>query len=354
MMKVYYYHMVPVKFYYEDWKAGKIPGHLLYGLTHLSQYGVECIYHAFPFNPYLHKWKLMFYNLWKILFCSQRYDAVYAVTHTGLELLIFMRTLGLFRKPIVIWHHTAVVVPENCIRRWGSTLFYKGIDKMFFFSESLLLESLKTKKLKKENAIVVHWGADLAFYDRLIAKRQTSSHFISTGRENRDLITLISAFNQLTESCDIYTTRSGGRVCDYELLVQKEIGLLKENIHFHIVDSTHLEMAEKTNNAFAVLISCLDFPYTVGLTSLVEALALGLPILSADNPTFPFDVEKEEVGIKIAYGDVNGWVEAVRCPSEHPEFAKSFGKKARALAEKIYNLDQCTSEIAKVLLSLKR
>lgn len=85
-----------------------------------------------------------------------------------------------------------------------------------------MLESLKTKKLKKENAIVVHWGADLAFYDRLIAKRQTSSHFISTGRENRDLITLISAFNQLTESCDIYTTRSGGRVCDYELLVQKK------------------------------------------------------------------------------------------------------------------------------------
>ena len=97
-MKVYYYHMVPIKSYYEDWKAGKIPGHLLYGLTHLSQYGVECIYHTFPFNPYLHKWKLMFYNLRKILSCSQSYDAVYAVTHTGLELLIFMRALGLFRN----------------------------------------------------------------------------------------------------------------------------------------------------------------------------------------------------------------------------------------------------------------
>ena len=69
-------------------------------------------------------------------------------------------------------------------------------------------------------------------------------------------------------------------------LCKKEIGVLKENIHFHIVDSTHLEMAEKTNNAFVVLICCLNFPYTVGLTSLVEALAFGLPILSTDNPTF--------------------------------------------------------------------
>ena len=351
-MKVYYYHMVPIKSYYEDWRAGKIPGHLLYGLTHLSQYGVECIYHTFPFNPYLHKWKLMFYNLRKILSCSQSYDAVYAVTHTGLELLIFMRALGLFRKPIVIWHHTAVVVPESSIRRWGSALFYKGIDRMFFFSEVLLSESLKTKKLKKENAFVVHWGGDLAFYDRLIAKRQTSSHFISTGRENRDFITLIRAFSQLTESCDIYTTRFGGRVSDYELLVQKEIGVLKENIHFHIVDSTHLEMAEKTNNAFAILICCLDFPYTVGLTSLVEALALGLPILSTDNPTFPFDVEKEQVGIKIAYGEVNGWVEAIQYLSSHPEKAKRLGENARRLAERTYNLERCTKEIALALLTV--
>lgn len=29
-MKVYYYHMVPIKSYYEDWKAGKIPGHLFW------------------------------------------------------------------------------------------------------------------------------------------------------------------------------------------------------------------------------------------------------------------------------------------------------------------------------------
>ncbi len=353
-MKVYYYHMVPIKSYYEDWRAGKIPGHLLYGLTHLSQYGVECIYHIFPFNPYLHKWKLMFYNLRKILSCSQSYDAVYAVTHTGLELLIFMRALGLFRKPIVIWHHTAVVVPESPIRRWGSALFYKGIDKMFFFSENLLSKSLKTKKLKKENAFVVHWGADLVFYDRLIAKRQTSSHFVSTGRENRDFITLIRAFSQLTESCDIYTTRFGGRVNDYELLVQKEIGVLKENIHFHIVDSTHLEMAKKTNNAFAVLICCLDFPYTVGLTSLVEALALGLPIIATDNPTFPIDIEQEQIGAKVAYGNVNGWVKAIRNLSAYPEEAKRLGKNARSLAERVYNLERCTFEVAMVLLNVEK
>lgn len=352
-MRVYYYHMVSVKSYYEDWMKGEFPGHLLYGLTHLPQYGIECIYHTFPFNPYLHKWKLMFYNLRKILFCTQSYDAVYAVTHTGLELLIFLRALGLFKKPIVIWHHTAVIIPKGCFRRWGSAFFYKGIDKMLFFSDVLMQESLKTKKLKKENAFVAHWGADLVFYDRLIAKRQTAFHFISTGRENRDFITLIKAFSQLTERCDIYTTRFGGRVSDYEQLVQQEIGDLKDNIHFHIVDSTHLEMAKKTNNAFAVLICCLNFPYTVGLTSLVEALALGLPVVSTDNPTFPIDIEQERVGLKVAYGDVEGWIKSVRYLTEHPELMKVFGENSRNLAEQKYNLEICSREVSLVLLNLK-
>ncbi len=351
-MKVYYYHMIPVRSYNRGWYEGTVPGHLLYGLTHLSRYGIECIYHTIPFNPYLYKWKLMLYNLRKILFCPQHYDAVYAVTHTGLELLIFLRALGLYKKPIVIWHHSAVIIPKGIIRRLGSAFFYKGIDKMFFFSDILLEESLRTGKVKAENTSVIHWGADLKFYDQLRATRQTRSYFISTGRENRDFITLIRAFSQLTEPCDIYTTRFGGRVSDYELLVQKEIGVLKANIHFNIVDSTHLEMAEKTNNAFAVLICCLNFPYTVGLTSLVEALALGLPIIVTDNPTFPFDVEKEKVGIKVAYGDINGWVEAIQYLSSHPEEAKRLGENGRQLAERTYNLERFTEEIALTLLTL--
>ncbi len=351
-MRVYFYHMVDVKSYYEGWKKSAVPGHLLYGLTHLHRYGVECIYHTFPFNPYLHKWKLMFYNLWKIIFSAQRYEAVYAVTHTGLELLIFLRALGLFRKPIVIWHHTAVIVPKGFIRRLGSSLFYKGIDKMFFFSDKLLQDSLKTGKVKKENAFVVCWGADLEFYDHLITKRKTETCFISTGRENRDFVTLIKAFNSVDEECDIYTTRFGGRVNDYEEWIRAEVGGLKSNVRFHIVDATHLEMAEKVNNAFAVLICCLNFPYTVGLTSLVEALALGLPIIATDNPTFPFDVENEQVGKKVAYGDVEGWINAVRYLSYHSEEAKRLGENGRRLAENSYNVERCAKEVASVLLSV--
>ena len=60
-----------------------------------------------------------------------------------------------------------------------------------------------------------------------------------------------------------------------------------------------------------VVICCQDFPYTVGLTTLVEAFALGLPVVCTRNPKFEMDIEKEGVGIYVDYNDVEGWKQAI-------------------------------------------
>ena len=44
----------------------------------------------------------------------------------------------------------------------------------------------------------------------------------------------------------------------------------------------------------AIVISTYDLPYTVGLTTLVEAMALGLPVITTDNMNYPIDVEVEK------------------------------------------------------------
>ncbi|GHT41544.1 hypothetical protein AGMMS49965_11510 [Bacteroidia bacterium] len=350
-MKVYFYHHVSIKECYEDWKKAQYPGHLLYGMTHLPQCGVDVIYHTIPFNPYIKRLRLCLYNLKKILLCKESFDAIYAVSHYGLEFIILLRAIGLFKKPIVIWHHTAIIVPKNRIKRVFSKLFYKGIDTAFFFSQPLLEQSIATGKIQKKNAFVVPWGADLAFYDALIQTRNPTKRYISTGRERRDFVTLIRAFNQTTEDCEIYTTPNGGYAdCDYQTFLAQET--INPNVQVFFVGAKHLEMAKIVNDAFVVVNSCLNYPYTIGLTSVVEAMALGLPLITTDNPTYPIDVEKENMGLKVPYGDVDAWVKAIQYLSTHPEKAKEMGDNARSLAEKQYNLDRCTKEIASVLLSV--
>ena len=96
----------------------------------------------------------------------------------------------------------------------------------------------------------------------------------------------------------------------------------------------------------------LDFPYTVGLTTLVEAYALGIPVVCSRNPNFEIDIDKEGIGIAVEYGDVEGWVKAIRYLSTHPEKAREMGENARKLGEKRFNLEIFSKEIAQRLLHI--
>ena len=100
-----------------------------------------------------------------------------------------------------------------------------------------------------------------------------------------------------------------------------------------------------------MVIPCLDFPYTVGLTTLVEALALGLPLITSRNTYFPMDIDREGIGITVPYGDVQGWADAVEYIAGHPDEARQMGRRARLLAEKVYNMEVFGRELAEVINS---
>ena len=347
-MVVYYYYSVPVQENLDLYRRNLFPAHCLYGITEFEKYGIDYIYHGYDVK--MSRIKLMFYNAFKICFCKKKYDAVYAVTFRGLEIIILLRALGLFRKPIAVWHHTAVVVPQNRMRRILSSFFYKGFDWLFFFSDELLNRSLRTGKIKSCNACVIHWGADLSYYDRIGKRTITRDYFISTGVEHRDFETLFGALKQVSSPCYLYI-RSWQKSQVQANLNDEQ---LSPNILLNFGDWSLDECAHFVNDSYAVVICCQNYPYTVGLTTLVEALALGKAVITTDNPTFPIDVEREGIGIKVSYGDVEGWVKAINYLSQHPEVVKEMGRKARLLAERIYNLERCSKEIADVLFSLKK
>ena len=172
-MKIYYYHTRPIASALKEWKEHTHPGHILYGLTHFPKNGIDPVLH--PYKHFTSRWKLMWYNLHAILRCKENYDVVYGTSYRGLELLIFLRALGLFRKPIAVWHHQAVPQSKGWLKNLLSRLFYKGIDCMFFFSKALIDDSLKTGKVKEKDMYLIHWGADLDFYDACGMRRKTKS-----------------------------------------------------------------------------------------------------------------------------------------------------------------------------------
>ena len=349
-MKVYFYHTQDIQYILKRMEKGEFPPHFLYGATKLERHGIGVVWHRSRLG--MARWCMMIYNLWQILTRREHFDAVYATHYRGIELLIFLRALHLYPKPVVIWHHQPVVRSSSVWREWLGRLFYKGIDGMFFFSRKLMDDSLDTGKVAPERMYLGHWGADLDFYDRILRQHTDMPNrvrrgFISTGKEMRDMRTLIEAFNATGAPLEIYIGRKNGKI-DYEGLFRKmEIG---SNVHIHYPQGLlPYELALEVNKAACVVVCCMETKYTVGLTTVVEALALGIPVICSKNPQIPINLDDEACGISVAYGDEEGWKRAISYLQENPEEARLMGCRGRALAKRIYNDEHCAQEVSAVL-----
>ena len=346
-MKIYFYHTQDIQRILREIAEGKHPRHFLYGALELKKYGIDVIWHRYI--PTSRRWKKMLITTWRILRCSREIDAVYATHYVGLELIIFLRALGLFRKPVVIWHHQPIVRSKSSFREWLGHFFYRGIDDAFFFSQKLINDSLSIGKFPGSRMHLGHWGADLEYYDRLLAENAQRKGFVSTGKERRDFPTLVEAFRQTGQTLDIYVNPQNNQDKYRSFFDQMS---LPENIHLHYTDGMTVDdYARKVNSSQCVVICCQESRYTVGLTTVVEALALGLPMICSRNPQIPVDFDREGCGIAVDYYDVEGWKKAIAYVASHPDEAKEMGRKGRLLAEKTFNEERCGREVAELLLS---
>lgn len=345
-MKVYFYHTQDIAYIRKRMEKGEFPAHFLYGATGLPANGIEVVWHRSRLG--LPRWRMMLRNAWLILTSREHFDAVYATHYRGLELIVLLRALRLFRRPVVIWHHQPVITSPSMWRERFGRLFYRGFDRMIFFSQKLMDDSLHSPKARPSRMVLGHWGADLGFYDRVMAEggdRRTG--FISTGKELRDMPTLVRAFNRTGARLDIYIGRNTGGVNYEEVFAANPP---KENITVHYVNGLcPYELSMKVDRAACVVICCKETKYTVGLTTVVEALALGLPIICSRNPQIPVDFDAEGCGITVPYYDVDGWEKAVRYITDHPDEAREMGRRGRRLAERLFNDERCAREVAGVL-----
>ena len=378
-MKVYFYHTQNIQYCLRRMREGEFPSHFLYGACHLPENGVDVVYHQSPQRD-LSRLRTALYTAWRVLTCAEPFDALYATHYKGLELIVLMRALGIFRKPIIVWHHQPIIRSKSRLREWLGRFFYRGFDRLIFFSEKLVADSLQAPKADARKLVVGHWGADLAFYDRIIKVAASATtplrsdacptsdlstnhnsqfstlnsqlSFIATGKEQRDQSTLIEAFNRSGRHLILYIGINPNPNIANPNLEAVERCEPKPNIDVvKICGLLPYEIACEVAKADCVAICCHRTRYTAGLTTVVEALALGLPIICSRNPQIPVDFDREGCGISVEYGDVEGWQRAIDYIATHPDEARRMGERGRRLAERVFNDERCASEVSRVIKS---
>jgi glycosyltransferase involved in cell wall biosynthesis len=98
--------------------------------------------------------------------------------------------------------------------------------------------------------------------------------------------------------------------------------------------------------ALAVAIPRIDLPDdTSGFTNLLEAMAMGKPVIMTRTGCLDLDIEKEGIGFYVKPYDVNGWIEALGYARSNGAKMSEMGARGRKLAESYYNTERFGRDI---------
>ena len=127
----------------------------------------------------------------------------------------------------------------------------------------------------------------------------------------------------------------------------------QENVEVDVLPYESNKLIDIYRKSSLILIS-IEKPYlsTIGLTSLLDALSVGKPVVMTKNPYIDIDFEKLGIGFKVEVGDVNWWVEKIKILLEDQSLSYKMGEKALQLQKSIFNMDKFSEEYIRILNDL--
>jgi glycosyltransferase involved in cell wall biosynthesis len=262
-------------------------------------------------------------------------------------LIAFLKIIKLFNKPVIsVAQYAYQPNYRNSLKNLKSQsiryVYFKGTDLILFYNEPLFKRS-QNASLKGKSIFIDNWGVDVDHFNTFLEAQiipPKKDYFYCTGGSLRDFKTLVSAFNSITYPLKITTI---GNLKGFEGCTLTPNITLDNSLPF---GSTSI-IRQDYYNALAVMVPLCESERldTSGITVVMEAMAMGKPVITTKNKAYPFDVEKEKIGLNVDYGDEEGWRQASRYLVEHPEEAAEMSDRGRYLVQKKYNYKLFTAQV---------
>jgi glycosyltransferase involved in cell wall biosynthesis len=279
---------------------------------------------------------------WYALTHLRDYDVLYSAHQNPLLFLAFLRRIGVFPRPIVS------VLFRSYGRSAAARLFLglalRGYDVLMTLTEDIARAMRINGTWSEHRLGALPWGLDLPAFDQAIEDVAPATgaerHFMSAGKTYRDFGVLVEAFRQLPEKLRVYYSPDNDSA-----LAAKAAANGLANISFRDLEFADWRNVSIINKqAFAVLVP-LDLTKAVayangfGMTSLLDAMGAGRPVIMTRTPYPVIDVEREGIGIFVDGADPANWAAAIRRLADDPEAAEAMGRRARQLCETTYSIE---------------
>ena len=347
-VKVLYYNNFSTAILWREWQEGVSPEHHLWGVPGLQRRGLEVDVLPFEGAEWLKRLSKRLKLLGdldqqlRVLRVASQYDVIFCGCQHDALFLGLLRALGMLKTPVVVTMHHMVNPLFRSRRMFG--LFFGAITSFVCLHKRVATELVEFFGVSTDRVEVIEWGGDAAFYARSAtgeadsASTEPAVGVVAAGRTFRDYGVLIRATRGTDIPVNIYCTADALPTDSVSpnIIIHSQAGLL-----------TLQALLGAYRRAVVVAIPMIDLPdKLIGLTSLIDAMGMGKPVIMTRNAHIDIDIEKEGIGLWVEPGDVKGWQHALNRLLANPQEAREMGQRALALLNGPYHIDRFAGQLA--------
>ena len=282
------------------------------------------------------KWRSRFYALLPLpvsqvietLFIHRAYDVIFTQTEKAGLLLGLIKSLIPLRTPLMmaISRITSGDIKKSRRKQWMFRRSQKGVDRYVIWSSVQRRLAIDELGFPASKITLVKRGTDERFWQGTPAE---TDMICAAGAEMRDYPTLIEALRPLNIRCHIAAGPKRGELFDTVSCIDRE--QLPDHIEMEHKDLAELKALYNRSRFVVVPLQPTDSDN--GLTSILEAMAMGKPVIYSAVEGQVDVVEDGVTGISVPQGDPAALREAIESLWNDPERAHRMGRQARQYIE---------------------
>lgn len=274
----------------------------------------------------------------------KKYDVIFSQTErASLILALVMKYLRLdIPHVMVVSRITSMYENKSKKKMWLLKHAHEKIDKILIWSSVQRNIAIRQLGISPEKIKLLKRGTDQKFWSPLPA---TTDMICSVGMEMRDYPTLVEAIRPLDVPCHIAVSkRVRGELFETVQRVY-EIDEMPGNVS--VGRKGYVELRELYARSRFAVVPLLPTDSDNGLTSILEAMAMGKPVICSQAVGQVDVIQDGVTGIFVPPGDPEALRREIINLWNNPRRAEEMGKAARRYIEENHTMEQFAASIKK-------
>jgi glycosyltransferase involved in cell wall biosynthesis len=241
--------------------------------------------------------------------------------HLGIPLALALKVMSCATPHVMIGHN--LLNPHK--RRLLAHVRLRQMDRVIVHSERQVEAIVRTTTLMPHQLAVIPYGIDTQFwFSPEGAFESEGDHIVSAGREHRDYATLVEALP------------AGARltVADHSPFTPSATRRDPVSWPYYVcrVAADYLQLRRLYQQATIVVVPLIESDMPAGITTLLEAMSMGKPVIVSGTQELQGVVQDRENGLVVPPGDVSAMRAAIVELLDDPDLRVHLGIRARQAA----------------------